>query len=121
MGTHAGLNRFDPKTQQFTIYRHDPDNSSSLSQDNVISIREDRQGQLWVGTRYGLNLVDRSQGTFTAFTMKDGLPDDTIEAILEDRQGYLWLATHNGLSRFHPTSERPLATLRNLTACRAIF
>ena len=81
----------------------------SLSHDNVIAIREDRQEQLWVGTRHGLNLFDRSRGTFTAFTTKDGLPDDTIEAILEDGQGYLWLATHNGLSRFHP----PTKTFRN--------
>ena len=26
LGTQAGLNRFDPKTEQFTVYRHDPQN-----------------------------------------------------------------------------------------------
>ena len=109
LGTQAGLNRFDPKTEQFTLYRHDPQNSSSLSHDNVTAIREDRQERLWVGTRRGLNLFDRSRGTFTAFTTKHGLPDDIVEAILEDGQGYLWLATHNGLSRFHP----PTKTFRN--------
>ena len=62
-------------------------------------------GRLWIGTPNGLNQLDRSQGAFTAFTTKDGLPDDAIEAILEDGQGYLWLATHNGLSRFHPSDE----------------
>ena len=48
--------------------------------------------------------MDRSSGSFTSFTTRNGLPDNTIEDILEDDQGYLWLATHNGLSRFHPQS-----------------
>ncbi len=109
LATFAGLSRFDPRTEQFTVYRHDPRNVRSLSHNSVNAIREDRQGLLWVGTRYGLNQLDRNRGTFTAFTEKDGLPDDRIQAILEDRQGYLWLATHNGLSRFHP----PTKTFRN--------
>src|SRR5208337_1183532 len=46
--------------------------------------------------------LDRSRGTFTTFTTKDGLPGDAITAILEDARGYLWLATHDGLSRFDP-------------------
>ena len=53
--------------------------------------------------------LDRSRGTFTIFTTKDGLPDNTIKAILEDAQGYLWLATHDGLSRFDPRTK----TFRN--------
>ena len=85
LATFAGLNRFDPKTEQFTVYRHDPQNVRSLSHNSVNAIREDRQGLLWVGTRYGLNQLDRSRGAFTAFTEKDGLPDDRIQAILEDR------------------------------------
>ena len=105
LATFAGLSRFDPKTGQFTVYRHDPQNVRSLSHNSVNAIREDRQGLLWVGTRYGLNLLDRSREAFTAFTMKDGLPDDRIQAILEDGHGYLWLATHNGLSRFHPPTK----------------
>ena len=63
--------------------------------------------------------MDRSSGSFTSFTKKNGLPDNKIEAILEDDQGYLWLATPNGLSRFHPQSGS-FATSRNRMACRVI-
>lgn len=98
-----GLYRFDPKTDRFTRYRHSED-PRSLSHNKVNAIREDRQRRLWVGTENGLNELDRSRGTFTAFTTKDGLPDNTIKAILEDNRGYLWLATHNGLSRFDPVA-----------------
>ncbi len=109
LATFAGLSRFDPRTEQLTVYRHDPQNSRSLSHNSVNAVREDRQGLLWVATRHGLNQLDRSRGVFTAFTTKDGLADDRIQAILEDGQGYLWLATHSGLSRFHP----PTKSFRN--------
>jgi ligand-binding sensor domain-containing protein len=54
---------------------------------------------------------DRSWGTFTTFTSKDGLPDNAVEAILEDDQGSLWLATHNGLSQFRPLNPQDRASL----------
>ncbi len=97
-----GLQRFDRASQKFTFYRHNPQDLASLSNDHVHAIREDRQGTLWVGTQDGLNQMDRSRGTFTTFTSKDGLPSNAIGGILEDARGDLWLATDNGLSRFRP-------------------
>jgi ligand-binding sensor domain-containing protein len=99
-----GLIRFDSQTKRFTTYTHDNGDPRSLSNNKVNAIREDRRGRLWIGTQNGLNLLDRSRGTVTIFTTKDGLPNKVIESILEDRHGYLWLGTHNGLSRFDPDS-----------------
>src|SRR6516165_1921247 len=48
--------------------------------------------------------MDRTLGSFTKFTTRNGLPDNAIEEILEDNRGYLWLSTLNGLSRFDPQS-----------------
>ena len=110
-GQNEGLSRFDPKTEQFTVYRHNGEDLRSLSHNKVNAILEDREGRLWIGTESGLNQLDRSRGTFTSFTTRDGLPDNAIKAILEDAQGYLWLATYNGLSRFHP----PTKTFRNFS------
>ena len=59
----------------------------------------------------GLNELDRTRGTFTSITRKDGLAGNSVRAILEDGEGYLWLATDGGLSRFHPTTR----TFRNFT------
>ena len=65
------------------------------------SIYRDSRGTLWIGTRDGLDRLNPN-GTFTKFTMKDGLPDPLVKSILEDRHGDLWLATDNGLSHFSP-------------------
>jgi signal transduction histidine kinase/ligand-binding sensor domain-containing protein/CheY-like chemotaxis protein len=106
-----GLQRFDPTTKQFTIYRHSPEDRQSLSNNRVNAILEDRQGRLWIGTDNGLNLLDRSRGTFTSWNTGDGLPDNAIRSILEDGRGDLWLGTHNGLSRFDPQTK----SFRNYT------
>jgi ligand-binding sensor domain-containing protein len=57
--TGHGLNRFDPDTERFTHYRHDPANPRSLSNDTVVCICEDRTGTLWIGTTKGLDRFDR--------------------------------------------------------------
>jgi ligand-binding sensor domain-containing protein len=108
-GEDEGLHRFDPKTGKFTVYRHDARDPRTLSENRVNAICEDRQGTLWFGTQNGLDKFDRSQGTFTTFTSKNGLPSVVIYGILEDPHGYLWLATHDGLSRFDPRT----GTFRN--------
>ncbi len=111
MGRYSGsgadsLRRHDQAGQSVSAQLRRP---SEPYNNKVSAIREDREGRLWIGTKNGLNLLDRSRGTFTIFTASEGLPDNTIESILEDRHGYLWLGTHNGLSRFDPRTK----TFRN--------
>ena len=54
----SGLACFDPKTEQFTIYQHDPQDPQSLSSDAVMTVLEDEPGVFWVGTYgWGLNQI----------------------------------------------------------------
>ena len=47
-GTANGLSRYDGA--RVKVYRHDPDDPHSLSNDAVICIYEDKAGTLWLGT-----------------------------------------------------------------------
>jgi hypothetical protein len=52
----GGLNKFDPETETFTRYQHDPNNPNTPSGDGVIALLEDDQGMIWVGVEgKGLN------------------------------------------------------------------
>lgn len=97
-----GLSRFHPETSDFTVWRHDPNNPLSLSNDNVNVIYEDTSNRFWIGSNNGLNLMDRETGLFLVILPNDGLPNENIIGILEDSQGALWLSTLKGLSRFDP-------------------
>ncbi|HVV03603.1 MAG TPA: ATP-binding protein, partial [Puia sp.] len=86
-------------TGRFRHYVNEAGNPASLSNNNVISIKEDSRGLIWVGTREGLNVFNKKEGDFTIFRRGDGLPDNAILNILEDNDHQLWLSTPNGLSR----------------------
>ncbi len=104
----SGLNRFDKATQQFQRFRHDPKDPASLSNNNVMTVRQDRAGRLWIGTLEGLNQFNPLTETFTRYFEKDGLPNNVVYEILEEdpgsdgKNGNLWLSTNKGLSRFDP-------------------
>lgn len=63
-GTADGLNRYDGS--RFTVFRNDPADSSSLANNWIQQIIEDRSCDLWVATSGGgLNRFDRAREHFT--------------------------------------------------------
>jgi signal transduction histidine kinase/DNA-binding response OmpR family regulator/streptogramin lyase len=49
----GGLIRFDPETNDFIQYKHDPSKPGSLSQDNPYRLFEDSHGNLWIISGFG--------------------------------------------------------------------
>ena len=107
-GTQDGLNKYDG--QNFTVYKHDPDNSNSLSDNWILAIHEDHLGALWIGTlNGGLDRYDRELDQFSHYQHD---PDNTqslshneVLAIHEDPDGVLWIGTRRGLDRFVSETE----------------
>jgi len=69
----------------------------------IITMHEDRWGDLWIGTKNGLFRVNggnRITGKGTErYTSADGLASDHITSIAEDSEGNLWVGTTKGLNR----------------------
>jgi signal transduction histidine kinase/DNA-binding response OmpR family regulator len=83
-----------------------------------MSIYEDDQGVIWVGTKYGLNRItfvspnsggQKRQAIIKSFTAENGIPDSPIVGILGDHNGFLWLSTEDGVARFDPGSETTIS------------
>ena len=62
LGTQDGLNSFDGRN--FKHYKYNAADSTTISDQFVLSIIEDAQGFLWVGTRSGLNRFNKRTGKF---------------------------------------------------------
>ncbi|HVZ39386.1 MAG TPA: two-component regulator propeller domain-containing protein [Candidatus Kapabacteria bacterium] len=99
--TRDGLNRYDG--YQFTIFRHDPTLSTSLSDIGAGPCVSDSQGNIWVWSLM-LNRVDRRGGpvqkypwpTDPRFVMQDRM----LRTMLCDRSGRIWIASEGGLVLF---------------------
>ncbi|TDD98033.1 hybrid sensor histidine kinase/response regulator [Flavobacterium cellulosilyticum] len=99
-----GLIKINKEKGIYKIFKNDPKNSKSIS-DNLISyLYEDRKGNLWVGTQAGLNRIN-ADNTFTHYSEKNGLANNFINGILEDDKGSLWLSTNSGISEFNIESK----------------
>ncbi|MCP4216058.1 MAG: PAS domain S-box protein [bacterium] len=98
-GTEDGLNKYDG--YNFVIYRNNPDNPHSLSDDYIDTIYEDSSGTLWIGTAGGgLNKYHRRKDNFTHYLpapRKNGhFKHNHITSIFEDRSGIFWVGTEGG-------------------------
>ena len=107
LGTfHHGLVKFDPEKETCTYFQNDPHDPASLPTNGILSLHEETNGTLWIGTRgFGLVRMDElanNHARFTKFSTADGLPDNVIYGIVQDDAGILWLSTDRGLCRFNP-------------------
>ena len=109
IGTPAALNRIDRGGGGHYTYYHLTAGPAAGA--DVVAIREDRSGDLWVGTYgHGLLHFDRRTGQFNAYRHNPADPyslsSDIVFHLLVDHNGTLWAATSGGLSRFDAATER---------------
>jgi len=94
-GTSQGACRFDG--YKFTVFKNDPEDSTSLTGNLVRAIFEDTKGQLWVGTENGgLNKFNREKENFQRLFSSGNqteLKDASVTSIHEDQSGNLWVGT----------------------------
>lgn len=97
-GTQDGLNRYDG--YQFKVYRPDPGNPSSISNNSIWALFTDQSGVLWVGSYGGLNRYRQETDDFIRYQHDPANPyslsHDNVRAIYQDHQGLLWVGTHGG-------------------------
>jgi len=90
-GTLNGLVRFDGI--QFVVF--DENNTPELGSSRILSLFEDSQTNLWIGTETaGVALV--KDGKVTRLPIGQGTREGHLSAACEDSRGAVWLYTANG-------------------------
>lgn len=81
---------------------------NGLSQNSVLSITQDAQGYIWLGTRFGLNKYDTNKIKIFKHSDQDSTTlssSDYIRVLFSDQEKTLWVGTSGGLNKYHPETE----------------
>ena len=108
LSTGEGLNRYDGHS--FVVYKNDPRDSGSLSDNGTGDVFEDKQGFLWVAAYPGINKFDprteRIPDTLHDPANPNSFGSHSVSSIGADSRGHLWFGTmDDGLDRFDPATE----------------
>lgn len=101
LGTYfGGLHIFDPKNDMVTII----DRDQGLSHNAVMSIIPDSDGDLWVSTEKGINIVSKKGEVIYKIFQEDGLVFDKFERFdpLRTEDGRLFFGSRKGISIIDP-------------------
>ena len=104
VGSAGGLDRMDADGS-ITPLRLPTTSGNSPS---VLSLAEDAEGGLWIGTYVdGLYRLDPS-GSIRHLGAAEGLPSGNVRSITVDDQGIIWLGTQRGVARLQDNRARML-------------
>src|SRR6266508_299372 len=129
IGSQDGLNRYDGFA--FKIYKHDPEDPSSISHNSILAITEDKDGYLWMGTwGGGLDRFDPVTETFGSYRSDPpepaSLSSDAISVIFEDSNHRLWIGTGpngvegSGLNRLDPATRKAFRYQHDKSASQSL-
>jgi len=100
----------DGKLEVLKSFLYDNDRAQSISGNIIYSISEDEMQRIWVGTPYGLTIIEGAHSAKAWFTRinysfrgENGIPNNEVWKIYRDRSGLMWLGTlEGGASKVHP-------------------
>ncbi len=81
--------------------------SDRFSNSIITALCQDKYGNIWIATDYGLNKYDGYQ--FVTYLHEDSdessLCHNAVVSLLCDRNGHVWVGTNRGLDRYNPESD----------------
>ena len=66
---------------------------NGLSSDSVVGFYEDREGNLWITTEKGLDMLRDPR--VTTFSASEGLSEDDVFSVLAGRDGTVWIGSNH--------------------------
>lgn len=106
-----GIAHSSPARDHWDYFRHRDGDDTTLAHDFVLSMLEDRDGSIWIGTLDGVSVYDPGTKGIRSFrhAAKDAtsLSDSVVHALHRASDGTMWVGTHDGLNRLvHAADKR---------------
>lgn len=99
-GTQDGLNRYDGYSIE--VYKHNMNDTNSISDNTIWSSLCDSEGDLWFGTmRGGLCRYNITDNKFLKYSLKSSknsrISSNTVLSLMEDSDRNIWIGTNHGV------------------------
>lgn len=95
-----GLFAYEPQKEEMTHFKAGLNNWSHITTDFLLSVMEDRSGEIWVGTEFaGLSqLTVINEGSYRCFPEDPSLLDrsNTVRMLSRMKGGDIWVGTRKG-------------------------
>jgi signal transduction histidine kinase/ligand-binding sensor domain-containing protein/DNA-binding response OmpR family regulator len=101
IGTRRGLNKFDPRKNQWKVYTV----KDGLPDNMIYGILEDNQSNLWLSTNNGLAKFNPIQETTITYSVHDGIQSEeynTGACYKNPLTGEMFFGGMNGFNSFYP-------------------
>ncbi len=103
-----GIDYWNSKKSSFKALFYDENDTTTLSDNGILSFLNDSNGTLWVGTEKGLDRLDDTRSMrFSSVNEELNLPNFPALDILEDNLGLLWVtAWNNGIYQYNTKTKK---------------
>ncbi|MDC0584298.1 ATP-binding protein [Bacteroidales bacterium] len=101
-----GVDKFDVKNQVFENYNSANNN---LSNNWTFNVLVDHEDNIWVGTTYGINKLERGKKDFQLYSAdvyKATLSNNEIACFYQDSDRIIWAGTHEGLNFYNAEKDQ---------------
>ncbi len=103
--SHQGLTIFNPKTETFSHFDHDPNDSASIQRGSIKDIFQSPDGRIWVVSYLGgLSEYLPDSHSFRRIFVPENLLDRVQKVLVDSRQKIWFVTGGKGLILFEPSS-----------------
>ncbi len=99
LGTYQGISRFYIDKGIFENYTV---KDNGISNNIIVSITKDQQGNMWFGTMDGLNRLDVESQQMVVYPVAEGV----VRKLFINQEGQMLVGTHHGLLRYNPSEDQ---------------
>ncbi|WP_045859733.1 ligand-binding sensor domain-containing protein [Teredinibacter purpureus] len=100
VATEYGLNSYDPATDSFKRWMHDPRNSNSPSNNFIKTVTVTRDNRVILGTAAGMDIISANRRLFSHYQHEpnnpNSLSNNYVRVVHEAKDGRIWIGTEGG-------------------------
>ena len=105
IGTSRGISLFDMRRGRAQNLTDEHTGTVYFRESSINQVLVDSRGLLWVGTRDGLEVLDRKNGLLKSVLLAQEGGGQYVAGMVEDKQRNIWVTTSGGVFSIHLTQD----------------